>query len=68
MCHKPGGSGESLADLTSYTNVFHARAAITYQVSQCLMPNEDASPPPPPLSTDQRETIVAWIGCGAPNN
>src|SRR5579859_4182617 len=26
MCHQPGGIGESLADLTSYTNVFRARA------------------------------------------
>jgi mono/diheme cytochrome c family protein len=68
MCHQPGGVGESLADLTSYTNVFRARAEITYQVSQCLMPNQDASPPPPQLSTAQRETIVSWIGCMAPNN
>jgi hypothetical protein len=68
MCHQPGGSGYSLADLTSYTSVFRSRAAITFQVSQCLMPNQDASPPPPQLTTAQRETIVSWVGCMAPNN
>jgi hypothetical protein len=68
MCHEPGGTGESLADLTTYTNVVRVRAEITYQVSTCQMPNQDASPPPPQLTTAQRETIVSWIGCKAPNN
>ncbi len=68
MCHQPGGTGETLADLTSYTNVFRARAEIITQISQCLMPNQDASPPPPELTTAQRQTIVSWIGCMAPNN
>jgi cytochrome c5 len=68
MCHEPGGTGYSLADLTSYTHVWMTRAAIASQISQCLMPNQDASPPPPQLTTAQRQTIVAWIGCMAPNN
>jgi hypothetical protein len=68
MCHMDGGSGESLVDLTSYANVFKYRSRELTQVYQCWMPNEDASPPPPPLSTAQRETIVAWLACNAPNN
>jgi hypothetical protein len=38
------------------------------QVYQCLMPPLDASPPPPRPGAAERETIVAWIACGAPNN
>ncbi len=67
-CHEPGGNGEALADLTSYAYVYRSRSSILTQVYQCLMPNQDASPPPPELTTDQRETIVAWVACNAPNN
>jgi hypothetical protein len=68
-CHSDGGLGESLADLTSYTNVFKNRTEVLQQVYHCYMPNQDASTPPPPvLTADQRETIVAWIACNAPNN
>ena len=66
--HQPGGTGYSNANLTSYANVFKSRAEVLVQVYQCLMPNEDASPPPPELTSDQRETIVSWVACGAPNN
>ncbi len=68
MCHSPGGIGEPTADLTSYAGVYKARAEVQQQVYQCLMPNQDASPPPPKLTSDQRETIVAWVACDAPNN
>jgi hypothetical protein len=68
MCHMPGGSGESLVDLTSYANVFKDRSTELTQVYQCLMPNQDASPPAARLTTTQRETIVGWLACGAPNN
>jgi cytochrome c551/c552 len=70
-CHSPGpqGIGEMFADLTSYAGAFKARAEITSQVYHCWMPNQDASSPPPPLLTSaQRETIVAWVACNAPNN
>jgi hypothetical protein len=69
MCHKAGGIGEAFADLTSYAGAFNARTEMQVQVYHCWMPNQDASTPPPPrLSTAQRETIVAWVACNAPNN
>jgi hypothetical protein len=68
MCHSPGGTGISSADLTTYANVYAHRAAVLHQVFTCLMPKADASPPPPMLSQAQRETIVAWTACNAPDN
>jgi hypothetical protein len=68
MCHSPGGVGEPMADLTTYAGVYKARAEVQQQVYQCLMPNQDASPPAPTLTSAQRETIVSWVACNAPNN
>jgi hypothetical protein len=68
MCHSPGGTGEKFADLRTYTGVWMTRTEVQSQVYHCYMPNEDASPPPPTLTNAQRETIVAWVACNAPNN
>lgn len=67
-CHGDGGIEQSRFDYTTYQGVYKARAAMVTQVYQCQMPPLDASPPSPPLTADQRETIVAWLACGAPQN
>jgi len=66
-CHRPGGTGAT-TDLTTYGYVSEHSTEVLVQVYTCRMPNVDASPPPPLLSEAQRETIVAWVGCGSPNN
>lgn len=66
-CHSPGGTGQA-NDLTTYANVHERSTEVLVQVYTCLMPNVDASPPPAPLSQAQRQIIVAWAECGAPNN
>jgi hypothetical protein len=67
-CHGDGGIEQSQFDYTTYQGVYKNRAAMVTQVYQCQMPPPDASLPAPPLTADQRETIVAWLACGAPNN
>jgi hypothetical protein len=67
-CHSEGGIEWPLWDLSSYASVYRNRAAVLTQVYQCLMPSQDASPHVPPLTSDQRETIVSWIACNAPDN
>jgi hypothetical protein len=68
-CHEPGGVGISSANLTTYADVFKNRTEMLTQVYQCLMPNVDASVPPPALPTAaERQTLVQWVVCGAPQN
>jgi len=59
-CHRPGGTGQT-NDLTTYANVYDQRTEVLLQVYTCKMPLS-------PLSEAQRETIVAWVECAAPNN
>jgi len=67
-CHGDGGIEQSVFNYSTYQGVYRNRAAMLTQVYQCLMPLADASPPPPRPSAAERETIVAWIACGAPDN
>ena len=69
QCHGDGGIEQAKLDYTTYAGVFMNRAEIITQVYECMMPPSDASPPPMAYpNADQRETIVSWVACGAPNN
>jgi len=59
-CHNPG-SANGPGQLTNYTEVFNARAAIRSAVQSGLMPQNTT------LSTSQKNTIICWIDSGAPN-
>jgi hypothetical protein len=67
-CHGDGGVEQPTIDLSNYAGVFKNRFEVQFQVYHCEMPQADASPPVPQLSNAQRETIVAWAACSAPNN
>jgi len=67
-CHGDGGIAQPLFDFTTYQNVYANRMEITHQFYACLMPPSDASPLPPVPSTAEREMLLAWLKCGAPNN
>ena len=64
-CHGEGGIEQALYDYTSYAGVFRARSSIATFVSDCRMPPADAGLFP---SDEQRQTLLQWIACGAPNN
>jgi hypothetical protein len=61
-CHGPKGiAGYSEA---TYEQVHEQLEPILSQVSGCVMP----PPPYPPLTTEQREALLDWLVCGAPDN
>ncbi len=67
-CHSDGGVAPATFDYTSYTGVYRNRAEMLTQIYQCLMPLVDAAPPAPQPSSAERQTIVSWLVCGAPDN
>jgi len=60
-CHNTG-STNGVGALTTYTQIFNARAKIRTVVANGSMPR-DAS-----FSAAQKATITCWIDAGAPNN
>lgn len=64
-CHAPGGV-EASQPLTSYDEM-SARGFTTIQarVRDCVMPPADS--PTGPLTSAQRNTLLTWLVCGAPN-
>jgi uncharacterized membrane protein len=62
-CHGPGGQ-EAVRDLTTYQGVFQQRQAVLTQVYSCRMPPSDAAQP----TSQERQTIISWLACNAPNN
>ncbi len=68
-CHSPTGE-EPKTPLTSYQQIYGSNGVtakeIYYQVFQaCLMPPPSA---PEALSDIQRQRLLDWFACGAPNN
>ena len=62
-CHSPGGQQSSLPFQT-YSQVYTQRSAILNQVYSCNMP-----PVPNPRPTEQeRQELLMWLVCGAPQN
>jgi len=60
-CHSPTGVGGYSE--TTYADVYEQRSAILDQVYSCLMPPASYS-----MAIQQRETLLAWLVCGAPDN
>ena len=60
-CHGPG---QQVPTLDAYANIMRAGQMISMQVFQCLMP----PPPRAPLTSQERQTILGWLVCGAMNN
>jgi hypothetical protein len=72
-CHAPDASApeRQMPYLTSYQQIYgtnggsEARAINVQIFDNCAMPPANA---PVPLSADQRQTLLAWLACGAPNS
>lgn len=60
-CHA-AGSTNGPGELTTYQQIFNARAQIRPAVSSGLMPQGSS------LTQAQINTIICWIDSGAPNN
>jgi uncharacterized membrane protein len=63
-CHANGGVAARRNDFSTYDNVANQRSAILNQVYACYMPPPDAGQPTP----DERQKLLGWLVCKAPNN
>jgi hypothetical protein len=63
-CHGDGGVQRSTRDFTTYGGVSRNSGSILTQVFSCKMPPPDAAAP----SASERDALLGWLLCGAPNN
>jgi hypothetical protein len=68
QCHGDGGIEQSQFDYTTYAGVFKNRSEMLTQLFQCQMPPFDGSPPAVMPDETDRQTLVSWLACGAPDN
>lgn len=64
-CHGPGGQ-EAIRPFVTWQDIDDHQYAgpMQRQMLGCLMPPADA----PQLSDAQKQTLIGWLTCGAPNN
>ena len=63
QCHAPGGVASD-RPLGTYAQVNTLKQDVLDQVYNCLMPE----PPQPALDETDRQTLLGWLVCGAPDN
>jgi hypothetical protein len=63
-CHYDGGQQAADMNLGSYDAVFQERSTVLSQIYNCRMP--PAGEPKPTVA--EREAMLGWFVCGAPNN
>jgi hypothetical protein len=62
-CHSPMGTGAKQL-LGSYPEVYQSRQSVLDQVYACRMPPAGSGSP----TLTQREDLLAWLVCGAPDD
>jgi hypothetical protein len=62
-CHSPGGQAPDWP-LITYDQVQALRSDVLGQVYSCYMPPSDGIP----LDGTERQALLGWLVCGAPNN
>ncbi len=62
VCHSVGGP--SVHYLQSYDEVYALRGAVLDQVYACKMPPVGY----PPLTSTERQELLGWLVCGAPDD
>jgi hypothetical protein len=65
-CHGPGGIEQSTHDYTRYSVIFQQKGTIFGQLFACLMPPTNAMNGD--LTMTEKQTVLFWIACGAPQN
>jgi hypothetical protein len=63
-CHADAGSPASSKNFSDYDHVFAQRSAILNNVYACKMPKKPAAP----LAPEDRQKLLLWLKCNAPNN
>jgi uncharacterized membrane protein len=63
-CHGPGGVEYAAKPEDTYPKVKTAAIDMYSQVLDCVMPLADAGQPTP----EERQALLDWFACGAPNN
>jgi len=62
-CHSPTGQDPTRV-FTDWQHVYNDRITVLSEVYSCKMPN----PPAQPLDENERQILLGWLVCGAPNN
>ncbi len=66
-CHSPQWPDEfNPPDLAGYDRVYEMRGTVQYSIAGCWMPDEAAGGVP--LTEPERQAIMGWIVCGAPDD
>lgn len=63
-CHGGGGIAPPTFNFATYQGVSNNSGSILTQVYACRMPPPDAGAP----TLAEREALLGWLVCGAPNN
>jgi len=63
-CHGGGGVEQAAFDFSTYQGVRKAFGSVLNNVYGCQMPPPDAGA----LTSEQRQALLAWLVCAAPNN
>jgi hypothetical protein len=63
-CHGDGGVQQHPWDFSTYSGVSRNRGSILSQLYTCKMPPLDAAAPLP----QERQALLGWLVCNAPNN
>jgi uncharacterized membrane protein len=64
QCHGPGGIADARRDFSTYAHVAAQQSIMLDQVYACLMPPANGTP----LDPNERQTLLQWLVCHAPNN
>ena len=67
-CHGPQGKAGPKFVMTNYAGLVGLRTTAITQVNSCAMPNADAGVPEPTLDPSDRQALLSWLVCGAPDN
>ena len=62
-CHYPGNT-QSRYVFTEHDDLYSERQTVLTRIYACVMPPAGA----PSLSPVERQTLLAWLVCGAPDN
>ena len=62
-CHAPGGPKADVP-LTTWTQIERRLSTVVSLVNSCMMPPPGALA----LTSDERQTLLGWFACNAPNN
>jgi hypothetical protein len=63
-CHGVGGVEQSKLDFSTYQGVHNSFTPILITVAGCVMPPPGVAP----LTAAERQMLLAWLVCAAPNN